>query len=60
AKVNNSVVRKRKAVTLDLNTKFVTIKEIEAGKVKSGIDESSASDLPSEAESCIIVASKGG
>ncbi|KAF4921140.1 Jerky protein-like protein-like [Colletotrichum fructicola] len=63
ARVDNSTTRKRKAVTLDPNTKFATIKEvrqaqIEAGDAESVSDESSASELPSEAESCIIVASR--
>ncbi|KAK2749936.1 transposase [Colletotrichum kahawae] len=64
AKVANTASRKRKAVELDLNTKFATIKEvrqaqIKAGEAESDSDESSASELPSEAESCIIVASRG-
>ncbi|KAF4884514.1 hypothetical protein CGCF415_v015603, partial [Colletotrichum fructicola] len=64
AKVANTASRKRKAVQLDPNTKFATIKEIrqaqiEAGEAENDSDESSASELPSEAESCIIVASRG-
>ncbi|KDN61478.1 putative transposase [Colletotrichum sublineola] len=63
AKVDSSVTRKRKAVVLDLNTKFATIKDvrqaqIEAGDAEDSPDESSASELSSEAESCIVVASK--
>ncbi|KAK2030358.1 hypothetical protein LX32DRAFT_586816, partial [Colletotrichum zoysiae] len=58
AKVANTASRKRKAITLDPNIKFITIIE-EAGKVKSDIDESAASDLPSEAKSCIIIALRG-
>ncbi|KDN72148.1 putative transposase [Colletotrichum sublineola] len=64
ARVDNSVARKRKAVQLDLNTKFATIKEVRQAQIKAGdaeseLDESSASELSSEAESCIIVASRG-
>ncbi|KAK1839747.1 transposase [Colletotrichum chrysophilum] len=61
AQVNNSAARKRKAVKVDPNTKFATIgdiqqAQIEASEVEINTDESSASDYPSEAESCIVVA----
>ncbi|KAF4485940.1 Pogo transposable element with KRAB domain [Colletotrichum fructicola Nara gc5] len=61
AQVNNSITRKRKAVHIDPNTKFATISDvrqaqIEAGDALDDTHESSASDYPSEAESCIIVA----
>ncbi|KAK2020776.1 hypothetical protein LX32DRAFT_605908, partial [Colletotrichum zoysiae] len=59
AKVTNTASRKRKAVTLDPNIKFITIIELEASKVKSDIDKSAASDLLSEAKSCIIMALRG-
>ncbi|KAF5500025.1 hypothetical protein CGCA056_v014974 [Colletotrichum aenigma] len=61
AQVNNSITRKRKAVHIDPNTKFATISDvrqaqIEAGDALDDTHESSASEYPSEAESCIIVA----
>ncbi|KDN69769.1 putative transposase [Colletotrichum sublineola] len=63
AQVNDSIPRKRKAVKMDPNTKFATIKEVreaqhEAGDVESDTDESSAFDTPSVAEECIVVASR--
>ncbi|KZL80581.1 hypothetical protein CI238_10550 [Colletotrichum incanum] len=50
---------------IDPNTKFATISnirqsQIEAGEVRINTAESSASDCPSEAESCIVVASRAG
>ncbi|KZL84775.1 fad binding domain-containing protein, partial [Colletotrichum incanum] len=56
--INNSTKRKKKGVKVDPNTKFATISnirqsQIEAGEVKVDTDGSSASDYPSEAESCI-------
>ncbi|KZL80522.1 transposase, partial [Colletotrichum incanum] len=61
AQVNNSTKRKNKAVKVDPNTKFATISnirqsQIEAGEVEVDTDGSSVSDYPSEAESCIVVA----
>ncbi|KZL73957.1 aldehyde reductase [Colletotrichum tofieldiae] len=61
AQVNNSTARKKRAVKVNPNTKFATISnvrqsQIEAGEVKVDTDGSSASDYPSEAESCIVVA----
>ncbi|KAK1845088.1 transposase [Colletotrichum chrysophilum] len=61
AQVNNSITRKRKAVHIDPNTKFATISNVRQAQIKAGdvindTDESSASEYPSEAESCIIVA----
>ncbi|KZL81475.1 transposase [Colletotrichum incanum] len=61
AQVNDSTKRKKRAVKVDPNTKFATISnirqsQIEAGEVKVDTDGSSASDYPSEAESCIVVA----
>ncbi|KAK2007966.1 hypothetical protein LZ32DRAFT_665866, partial [Colletotrichum eremochloae] len=61
--VNNSIPRKKKAVKIDPNIKFATIREVweaqrEAGDVESDTDESSASDTPSVAEECIVVASR--
>ncbi|TKW51934.1 hypothetical protein CTA1_10089 [Colletotrichum tanaceti] len=63
AQINNSTVRKRRAVQLDPNTKFANIKDIQKAQVKAGEKEdipaeSSDSDNPSEAGSCIVVASK--
>ncbi|KZL67132.1 transposase [Colletotrichum tofieldiae] len=65
AQVNNSTARKKRAVKVDPNTKFATISDvrqsqIEAGEVEINPAESSASDCPSEAESCIVVASRVG
>ncbi|KZL64633.1 transposase [Colletotrichum tofieldiae] len=62
AQVSNTAARKRKAVQIDPNTKFANISDIrqaqlEAGEVEINADESSASDCPIEAESCIAVAS---
>ncbi|GKT60994.1 transposase [Colletotrichum tofieldiae] len=62
AQVANTAVRKRKAVQLDPNTKFANIKDIQEAQIKAGekednAAESSDSDLPSEAGSCIVVAS---
>ncbi|KAF4893324.1 Jerky protein-like protein-like [Colletotrichum fructicola] len=63
AKVNNNTIRKRKAVPTNPNTKFANIKDIrqaqiEAGEAEDSTDESSVSGYPSEAESCIVVASR--
>ncbi|CCF32184.1 transposase [Colletotrichum higginsianum] len=63
AQVTNTAVRKRRAVQLDPNTKFANIKDIQQAQIKAGekVDnaaESSDSDLPSEAGSCIVVASR--
>ncbi|OHW98494.1 transposase [Colletotrichum incanum] len=63
AKVTSTAVRKRKAVQLDPNTKFANIKDIQQAQIKAGekediTDESSDSEYPSEAESCIVVASR--
>ncbi|KZL84093.1 transposase [Colletotrichum incanum] len=62
AQVSNTAARKRKTVKIDPNTKFANISDIrqaqiEAGEAEIDTDESSASDCPSEAESCIVVAS---
>ncbi|KAK2029140.1 hypothetical protein LX32DRAFT_589309, partial [Colletotrichum zoysiae] len=59
AKVTNTTSRKKKAVILDPNIKFIIIIELEASKVKSNIDKSAVLDLPSKAKSCIIIALKG-
>ncbi|OHW89554.1 transposase, partial [Colletotrichum incanum] len=58
-------IRKKKSVKVDPNTKFATISnirqsQIEAGEVRINTAESSASDCPSEAEICIVVASRAG
>ncbi|KAK2029595.1 hypothetical protein LX32DRAFT_588429, partial [Colletotrichum zoysiae] len=58
AKVANTASRKRKAVILNPNIKFIIIIE-EAGKVKSNIDKSAVLDLLSKAKSCIIIALRG-
>ncbi|TIC94314.1 hypothetical protein CH35J_009308 [Colletotrichum higginsianum] len=63
AQVTNTAVRKRKAVQINPNTKFANIKDIQKAQVEAGdkediTDESSEADLPSEAESCIVVASR--
>ncbi|CCF41338.1 transposase [Colletotrichum higginsianum] len=65
AQVTNTTVRKRKAVQLDPNTKFATISDVQKAQVEAGekedtAGESSESDLPSEAEDCIVVASRRG
>ncbi|OHW95102.1 transposase, partial [Colletotrichum incanum] len=61
AQVNDSTKGKKKAVKVDPNTKFATTSnirqsQIEAGEVEVDTAESSASDCPSEAERCIVVA----
>ncbi|KAK6225151.1 transposase [Colletotrichum tabaci] len=58
AQVNNTAVRKRRAVQIDPNTKFANIKDIQQAQIEAGDKEddeaeSSASDNPSEAGSCI-------
>ncbi|KAK6206671.1 transposase [Colletotrichum tabaci] len=63
AQVNNTAVRKRRAVQIDPNTKFANIKDIQQAQIEAGDKEddeaeSSASDNPSEAGSCIVVASR--
>ncbi|TIC97836.1 Jerky like protein [Colletotrichum higginsianum] len=63
AQVTNTAVRKRRAVQLDPNTKFANIKDIQQAQLKAGekeddAAESSDSEYPSEAESCIVVASR--
>ncbi|KAK6211409.1 transposase [Colletotrichum tabaci] len=59
AQVNNTAVRKRRAVQIDPNTKFANIKDIQQAQIEAGDKEddeaeSSASDNPSEAGSCIL------
>ncbi|CCF33276.1 hypothetical protein CH063_05495, partial [Colletotrichum higginsianum] len=63
AQVTNNAARKRRTVQIDPNTKFANIKDIQKAQIEAGekegiTDESSESDLPSEAESCIVVASR--
>ncbi|KAK6221470.1 transposase [Colletotrichum tabaci] len=62
AQVASTAARKRRAVQLDPNTKFANIKDIQQAQIEAGEKEDitdgfSVSDLPSEAESCIVVAS---
>ncbi|GKT92714.1 transposase [Colletotrichum tofieldiae] len=63
AQVANTAARKRRAVQLDPNTKFANIKDIQKAQIEAGekediTDGSSESEYPSEAESCIVVASR--
>ncbi|GKT92706.1 transposase [Colletotrichum tofieldiae] len=63
AQVTNTAARKRRTVQIDPNTKFANIKDIQKAQIEAGekediTDESSEADLPSEAESCIVVASR--
>ncbi|KAK6206199.1 transposase [Colletotrichum tabaci] len=48
---------------IDQNTKFANIKDIQKAQIEASekddiTDESSEADLPSESESCIVVASR--
>ncbi|TQN64899.1 hypothetical protein CSHISOI_10620 [Colletotrichum shisoi] len=63
AQVTNTAARKRRAVQIDPNTKFANIKDIQKAQIEASekediTDKSSEADLPSEAESCIVVASR--
>ncbi|CCF36555.1 hypothetical protein CH063_08102 [Colletotrichum higginsianum] len=63
AQVTNTAARKRRTVQIDPNTKFANIEDIQKAQIEAGekediTDESSDSDTPSEAESCIVVASR--
>ncbi|CCF32598.1 transposase [Colletotrichum higginsianum] len=59
AQVTNTAARKRRTVQIDPNTKFANIEDIQKAQIEAGekediTDESSDSDTPSEAESCIV------
>ncbi|KAK6206190.1 transposase [Colletotrichum tabaci] len=63
AQITNTAVRKRRVVQLDPNTKFATISDVQKAQVEAGereddAGEISGSEYPSEAESCIVVASR--
>lgn len=63
AQVEAGRARTRMKVKLSPNSKFADIEaihkaQLEAGEIKDNTAESSDSDLPSEAGSCILVASK--
>ncbi|KAF4775080.1 hypothetical protein HER10_EVM0006375 [Colletotrichum scovillei] len=60
AQVTNAAVRKRKTVQIDPNTKFANIRDIHRAQIEAGekeviTAESSDSECPSEAGSCIVV-----
>ena len=62
AQVEAGKRRKRKKVKTSPNSKFANIEAIykaqmEVGEVENSLDESSDSDIPSEAGSCIVVGS---
>ncbi|KAK0381608.1 hypothetical protein CLIM01_00974, partial [Colletotrichum limetticola] len=59
AQVTNTAVRKRRVVQVDPNTKFANIRDIHQAQIEAGekeviAAESSDSDCPSEAGSCIV------
>lgn len=60
AQIEAAKARKRKKVKTSPNSKFANIEaiyraQVEAGEVENRLDESSESDIPSEAGSCIVV-----
>ena len=62
AQVEAGKARKRRKVKTSPNSKFANIEaihkaQVEAGDVENSLDESNESDIPSEAGSCIVVAS---